>query len=262
MKNKIEHIKAFIRKHKTLFIVLAIIKLLLKVGLVIFFISKANGANAQSSNKLLREGNKFYNNEKYNNATESYSKALQKAPKDIRGHFNQGDALYKLNELDKAKELFTSISKNAANTDIKARAHYNIGNIWYKQEKWEESARAYKESLKLNPKDEDAKYNLMMALSKIKKNGGGGGGKDNKKDNQDQKQDKQQQDKNKNGNNQQPQNQQGQNKEQEQKQQQGQLSNEDAQKLLDAIGAEEGKVQQKLTKEKGEPKKVKVQKDW
>jgi hypothetical protein len=32
--------------------------------------------------------------------------------------------------------------------------------------------------------------------------------------------------------------------------------------LLDAIGAEEGKVQQKLSKDKGEPKKVKVQKDW
>lgn len=264
MQNRIQHIRAFIKKHKTVFIIVTILKLLLKIGLVIFFISKANGANAQSSNKLLREGNKFYKNEKYNNATESYSKALQKAPKDVRAYFNQGDALYKLNELDKAKELFNGVAKASTNTDIQARAHYNIGNIHYKQEKWEESAKAYKQSLKLNPKDEDAKYNLMMALSKIKKNGGSGSGKDDKKDKQDKKEDKKQQDKNQNNNNKQPQNQQGQDKQPQNQQQpkQGQLSNEEAQKLLDAISAEEGKVQQKLTKEKGKPQNTKTQKDW
>jgi len=267
MNKTILHIKAFIRKHKTLIIVLTVIKLLLKVGLVIFLIAKANGSNAQSTNKLLREGNKLYAKERYNNATESYSKALQKAPKDIRAGFNQGDALYKLNEFDKAKELFSSVAKSSANTDIRARAHYNIGNAWYKQEKWEESAKAYKQSLKLNPKDEDAKYNLMMALAKIKKNGGGG--KDDKKDNQDKKDKDKKEDKNQqqNGNNQQPQNQQGQDKQQQQQQQQkaqqqGQISNEEAQKLLDAIGAEEGKVQQKLSKDKNKPQKTKVQKDW
>ena len=40
------------------------------------------------------------------------------------------------------------------------------------------------------------------------------------------------------------------------------MSNEEAQKLLEAIGNEENKVQQKLTKEKGNPKSIKVQKDW
>jgi Ca-activated chloride channel family protein len=264
MTKLIQHIKAFIKKHKTLIIVLTVIKLLLKIGLVIFFIAKANNAKAQSANTLLREGNKLYAKEKYNNATESYSKALQKAPKDIRAIFNQGDALYRLNELDKAKELFNAVAKTSTNTDIQARAHYNIGNAWYKQEKWEESAKAYKQSLKLNPKDEDAKYNLMMALAKIKKNGGGGG-KDNKEDNQDKKDQKQQQDKNQpqNGNQQQKQEQQGQDKQQQQQaQQQRQISNEEAQKLLEAIGAEEGKVQQKLSKDKNKPQKSKTQKDW
>lgn len=272
MKNKIQQIKAFIKKHKTLFVILAIIKLLMKVGLVLYIILKANDAKAQTTNSLLRKGNKEYSKEKYNNATESYSKALQLAPKDVRANFNQGDALFKLNQLDKAKEHFTIAANTSTNTDIKAKAHYNIGNILYKQEKWEESARAYKESLKLNPKDEQAKYNLMMALSKIKKEGKGG--KDNKKDDkQDKKQDKdkQQQDKNQqqnqNGNQQQQQNgqQQQQNQQQQQKQgqqQQGQMTNEEAQKLLDAMAAEEGKVQQKLSKEKGKPSNKKVQKDW
>lgn len=269
MKNKIQHIKNWMSKNKKTLFVLFLLKLFLKAAILGAIILSSAKCSAQSTNKLLREGNKFYNNQKYNNATESYSKALQKAPKDVRAGFNQADALYKLNELDKAKELFTAVTKVSPNTDIQARAHYNIGNAWYKQEKWEESAKAYKQSLKLNPKDEDAKYNLMMALAKIKKNGGGG--KDNKKDKdkqdkKDQDKNKQQQDKNQqqNGNNKPQQNQQGQQDKQQQQnqQQQEQMSNEEAQKLLDAIGAEEGKVQQKLTKEKGKPVNGKVQKDW
>ena len=269
MTNKIAQIKLFIQKHKTLFIMLAVLKLLLKVGIVLFFVAKANGAVAQNANKLLREGNKLYKKEKYNNATESYAKALQLAHTDVRAYFNQGDALYRLNELDKSKEQFTAVTKASKNTDITARAHYNIGNIHYKQEKWEESAKAYKESLKLNPKDEDAKYNLMMALAKIKKE------KNNNKDNKNNKDDKNKEDKNDNKDKDKQQNQQqnkndkqqqSQDKQQDQnkqqQQQQGQISKEQAEKLLDAIGAEEGKVQQKLGKEKGKPQKGKIQKDW
>ncbi len=269
MKNKIAHIKAFIQKHKTLFIILGVIKFLVKVAIVFFMVSKANSANAQTANTLLREGNKLYKQQKYNNATESYAKALQQAPRDVRAYFNQGDAFYRLNELEKSNEMFEAVTKGSTNADIKARAFYNKGNIFYKQEKWEESAKAYKESLKLNPNDMDAKYNLMMALAKIKKDKNGGGGKNNQnnqdKNNQkDKQQDKSSGDK-QDKNQQQPnqnQNQQGNDKQQQQQPQQGQMTKEQAEKLLEALGAEEGKVQQKLSKEKGEVKKGKVQKDW
>jgi len=268
MKEKMEHIRAFIKKHKTLIIILTVIKVLLKIGVILFFITKANDAKGQSVNKLLREGNKLYHKEKYNNATESYSKALQKAPKDVRANFNQGDALFRLNELDKAKELYQVASNLSTNTDIKAKAHYNIGNAWYKQEKYEESVKAYKSSLKLNPKDMDAKYNLMMAMAKLKNNSGGGG-KDQQQDKKQQqdKQDKNQQQKG-GDKNQQQKNQQGQQQPQngpspqQQQAQAQQMSNDEAQKLLDAIGSEESKVQQKLSKEKGKPQNGKVQKDW
>ena len=187
MQNKLQHIKEFIKKHKTLFIVLTVLKLLLKIGIVLYFVCKVNDVAAQSTNKILRQGNKEYKNQKYNNATESYSKALQKEPKDVRAHFNQGDALFQLNELDKAKESYTNAAKLSTNTDIQAKCFYNIGNAFYKQEKYEESAKAYKTSLKLNPKDADAKYNLMMALSKIKKDASEN--KDKKKDKKDDKKD-------------------------------------------------------------------------
>lgn len=276
MNSWIAHIKTWMKANKKTVFVLFLLKLLMKAAILGWFIFFATECRAQSTNSMLREGNKFYSKEKYNNATESYSKALQQAPKDVRANFNQGDALFKLNELDKAKEQYQAAAHLSKNTDIQAKAWYNIGNAWYKQEKYEESAAAYKSSLKLNPKDAQAKYNLMMALAKIKKNGGGGGGKNKQNDQnkQDNKKDKQQQGKQQqqqqNGkNDQQQKNQQGQSPQEKQqqqqekeKEQQGQLSNEEAQKLLDAIQGEETKVQQKLSKEKGKPHNVKVQKDW
>ena len=270
MQNKLQHIKEFIKKHKTLFIVLTVLKLLLKIGIVLYFVCKVNDVAAQSTNKILRQGNKEYKNQKYNNATESYSKALQKEPKDVRAHFNQGDALFQLNELDKAKESYTNAAKLSTNTNIQAKCFYNIGNAYYKQEKWEESAKAYKTSLKLNPKDADAKYNLMMALSKIKKDASENKDKkkDKKDDKKDDKQDQKKDDKQDQNKQNKPDEKQGQDKKDEQgqgqqpKEQPGQMTKEQAEKLLEAMQAEEGKVQQKLAKEKGKPVKGKVQKDW
>ena len=272
MKNKIQHIKQWMQKNKKIVFVLFILKFLVQISILGIVMLTTAKCSAQSTNSLLREGNKNYNKEKYNNATESYSKALQKAPHDVRAAFNQADALYKLNELDKSKEMFAAVAKASTNTDIQSKSFYNIGNIHYKQEKWEESVKAYKESLKRNPKDEDAKYNLMMAMDKIKKNQNNQNKddkKDNKKDNKDNKDNKQQnqnKQQDKNQDKQQQNQQQGQNNQQQQpkqgQQQQPQMSKEEAQKLLQPIGAEESKVQQKLTKEKGQPAKGKIQKDW
>lgn len=40
------------------------------------------------------------------------------------------------------------------------------------------------------------------------------------------------------------------------------MSEEQAQRLLEALGNEENKVQQKIDAKKGEPQQVKIQKDW
>ncbi|MEZ5025430.1 MAG: tetratricopeptide repeat protein [Chitinophagales bacterium] len=266
MNKLINHIKSFIQKHKTLFIVLAVLKFLIKVGIILFLFTKAKSATAQTANQLLREGNKLYKQEKYNNATESYAKALQKAPKDVRVYFNQGDAFYRLNELDKSKEMFDAVAKSSKDMDIQARAFYNVGNIQYKQQKYSESAKSYKESLKRNPKDMDAKYNLMMALAKIKQNKNGGGGNDKNQDknknDKNQQQNKNQQNKNQNNQQQQQNNQQDKNQQQKNQPQQGQMSKEQAEQLLKAMSAEESKLQKELAKKKGKPENVKTQKDW
>ena len=176
-----------------------------------------------------------------------------------------------MNQLDKAKEMYHQSATLSTNAEIKAKAFYNIGNAHYKQEKWQESVNAYKQSLKYNPKDKDAKYNLMMAMAKIKKDKNGGGGKnnqdkkDNKQDKDNKNQDKNQQQQNQNNQQQNKQQQnQGNNEEQKKQQQQNanQMGDKQAEQMLEAISADEAKTQEKVNKQKVKPVKGKVLKDW
>ena len=245
MKERIRHIKQYLKTHKKAIIFLAVLKLLIKVVIVGYLLLGAAECKAQSTNKMIRSGNKLYYKGKYNNATEQYTKALQKDPKNGTAYFNQSDALYQLKEYPKAEEQFIAVTKSNVKPEVKAKAFHNLGNTYYKQEKYEESVKAYKNALKLNPDDKDTKYNLMMAMAKLKNKGGGGNSNQNQK-NQQQQQNKNQQ----------------QNQQQKQNNQQNKMSDEEAKRLLEALGNEENKVQQKLEKKKGEPQNAKIEKDW
>lgn len=241
--------------------------------------------------KEVREGNKLYKEQNYKGAAEAYQKALMKKPNYTPGLFNLGNAQYKQQQFDASRKIYKGTAKTVKDKKIQAAANYNIGNTYMEEKKYKEAVEAYKEALRKNPQDEQAKYNLSYALEKLKQQQGGGGKnnkdkdkKDNKKDqqkkdknknedqkNKDQQKDKQdQQNKDKQKDKQDKQDQQQQNKDQkdknkekEEQRPQGQpskLSKQQAEQLLNALQQEEKKLQDKLKKGKGVP--VKVEKDW
>ena len=74
------------------------------------------------------------------------------------------------------------------------RAFYNLGNAQFKQQKYKEALESYKQSLRLNPADQQAKYNYAYTKRLLDDNkDGGGGGDDDKNQDKDQNQDQQQQ---------------------------------------------------------------------
>ena len=76
----------------------------------------------------------------------------------------------------------------------RAEAFYNLGNAQFKQQKYKEALESYKQSLRLNPADQQAKYNYAYTKRLIDDNeDGGGGGDDDKNQDKDQNQDQQQQ---------------------------------------------------------------------
>ena len=256
------------------------------------FLLAAAGVSAQSmpERSLVRKGNRQYNKGNYEQSIGRYEQALQAAPGQFEAIYNLGNALYKAERFDRAEQTMQQAAADSLRADTeRAEAFYNLGNAQFKQQKYQEALESYKQSLRLNPSDMEAKYNYAYTkrLLDQNKNGGGGGGNDQK--DQDKNQDKDQnKDQNQNGQGQQNPDQKGDQKDQkgdpkdqqdDQKQdpqdgkgdkgdkgdQQGQptpsgISPQEQQQMLDAIQAQEDKTQEKLKEKQGVV--VRGKKNW
>lgn len=228
--------------------------------------------SAQGEKKYIRQGNKEYNKEKFQDSEVLYRKAMDKNKSSANAAFNTGDALYKQGKYEDAISQFNENQKMYEDKDKKSASLYNLGNSLLKANKVRESIEAYKSSLRLKPDQPEAKYNLAYAQDLLKKQeeqqkqeqGQGqnqdqndkGKNQDNK-DEQDRQQDNDNQNTDRNDNRDQ-QNQQ----DQENNQEQQSLSREDAERILNAIANDEKNVQEQLRQEKAAKIKVKTLKNW
>jgi tetratricopeptide (TPR) repeat protein len=68
-----------------------------------------------------------------------------------------------------AEKAYDDLIDNTTEDKYKEKGYYNKGVTLTKQQKLQESIDAYKDALKLDPKDEDARFNLQKALTEQKK---------------------------------------------------------------------------------------------
>ena len=207
---------------------------------------------SQNKKTHIREGNKLYKEKKYNDAEVEYRKSLALEKKNHKAIFNLADALYKQEQYDSAAAKFSAIANQNIDQETTAKSYHNLGNSLLKNKNYKESIDAYKQSLRINPKDMDTKYNLEYARKMLIAQQQQQDNKDdkdnkNKEDNQNQ----QQQQDNKNNKD---------NQNQQQQQQQDKISKEDAKRILQALDQDDKKIQKKLKKAK--PVKIKPEKQW
>lgn len=211
-------------------------------------------------------------------ASENFQKSIDEKFENYKGHFNLGDALYQQEKYEDALNSYKNAMALAQTDGQKAEVFHNVGNSLLKSQKLKEAIGAYTESLKLNPNDSETKYNLSYALKQMQQQDQNKDQdkedkkKDDKKDDQkkddqkkDQNKDDQQKDKNEDKEDKQNQDNKDDKKDQQQQDQHQQqpppeISKEDAQRILDALKDDEKDMQKELRKKKG--KKVKVEKDW
>jgi Ca-activated chloride channel homolog len=241
---------------------------------------------SQSEKKRVRKGNGEFVEGNYQEAEKEYRKALMEKPGYAKGTFNLGDAMYEQENYEESNRLFTEIIERNTTEQEKAAAYYNLGNTFMNENKFQESVNAYKNSLRFNPNDSNAKYNLEYARKKLKEQQQQQQNQDQNKDqenkdqeNKDQqdkdsenKKDKDQENKDQQQKDQENKDQEQKNKEQnkgdqqkenQQQTQPQQISKQDAQKMLDALKNDEKKTLQKLQKQKAKAAKgVKSDIDW
>lgn len=218
---------------------------------------------AQQERPDVRRGNQQYKDSNFVEAEVNYRRALEKNDRSFEGHFNLGDALFRQEKYPEALEQYTQAQQilNASEDNHKdqnnsrlAATYHNVGNALYAQQQYDKAVAAYQQSLRLNPKDNDTRYNLVKAMQQLQQ----------QQQNQSKDQDQNQQQNDSTQQNQQQQQQeqreQQQDQQQDQQQQDQQMDKETAEQILQALEQDEQETQEKLQRQQG--KKRRVEKEW
>ena len=231
---------------------------LLIVLLLFFSIQNASASifdlNLWKADSELKEDN-------YSEAVNEYLKIQAKDPANTRLNYNLGIGLYRLGAYDNAAFNFQQTAMKTKSSLLKERALYNLGNSLFQKEDYENAIKAYEAALKIDPDDEDTKFNLELAKKKLKekeqnkdepnKDNQNQNQQQNKQDQQKQDQDKQNQDKK----DQQKKDQQDQNKQNQNNQQKKDQQNQQQQPKPRKGGLSEQELKMLLQQVKeGEPK--------
>lgn len=241
---------------------------------ICLFLFACAGASAQQMPERgqVRKGNRLYNKGEYKESMERYGRALALDPQSFEATYNLGNALYKSEMYDKSEQTLQRAAADSLRSDEeRAEAFYNLGNAQFQQKKYKEALASYRQSLRMNPSDTEAKYNYAYTKRLLDEQQNGGGGDQDKE--KDQNKDQQQ-----NGQNGDRQDQQGQPEEQQGDKNDGQdqqnpaqpepgdeddnaeqtppqpqpgISEQEQKQMLDAIQAQEDKTQEKLKEKQG-----------
>ena len=211
---------------------------------------------AQSDRQYIREGNKLFHRGDYPNAEVAYRKAIEKNPKNPQAPFNLGNSLMAQKKDSAAVEQFEAASRLETNPLRKSKSFHNIGVICQTHKMYDEAIEAYKNALRLNPDDDESRYNLVLCKHQKKKQdqqqqNQQNQNKDDKKDKKDDKKDQQKPDQNKD-----------QKQDQQKEQPKPQMSKENAEQLLNAAIQNEKQTQDKLKKAQQQPQRRNIQKNW
>ena len=217
------------------------------------------GAYAQKTDRdYLRSGNKLYADSLFVKAEVDYRKALDVNPKSTDAMFNLANSLLMQQKAKEAMEQYEAASRLEKDKNKLAEIYHNMGVVLQSSKQLPQCIEAYKESLRNNPKDDETRYNLVLAQKQLKDQQ-----QQQQQDQQqkkDQKEDKKE-DQQKDQKEQNKKDQQQQNPNQQPQQNKDQMSKQNAEQLLRAAMQDEKKVQDKVKKQL-QVRGRKLEKDW
>ena len=179
--------------------------------------------SAQIDRKEVRSGNRQFRRENYKEAEISYRKALVKDSLSFAANYNLANVLYRGEHYDEARKIMETVKEAAPASEHGADYFFNAGDIALARKDYAAAVDAFKQSLLLNPGDLQAKENYIYAKKMLEdqQQNGGGGGQDNQENQQNQQnQDDRQQNQDQQDN---------QNQDQQNNQDQNQQDNQDGQ---------------------------------
>lgn len=260
---------------------------ILSLALTVAAAASAQHTTTKRERNYIKEGNTLYEKQRYAEAEVAYRKALEENNASEVAAYNLASSLIKQagnadpnngnSPVAEATQLLTDLAKSAKSASIAEKSFYNLGNLAFNNEKFQESIDMYKNALRRNPDNDNARENLRLAQLKLQQQQQNQDNKDQKDDKQDkdnQDNNKDQKEKNKDqqqDNNQDKDQNKDKNKEDQQKQNQDQnqgnqdkqdkpeqnrqpqgISDANAEKILKAMENEENATRRRVNAKKQE----------
>ncbi len=219
------------------------------LSLLLFLLTALpTAAQKYPERSLVRKGNRAFEKQKFERSIDHYREAMEQTPGTWEAGYNLGNALYRTEQYDKAAESLRRAATDSLRTaEERAEAYYNLADVQYKQQKLPEALESLKSSLRLNPNDEDAKFNYTLVKRQMQE-------QQQEEQEQQQEQNQEQQEQQENTPEQdapnpeqqpQPEQQQG-----ETQAESPSISDQELEQMLEAIQAQEDETQEKLKEKK------------
>jgi len=255
---------------------LAKVKIFALIGLCMMAIQPASAQSARKARQATREGNSLYKDSLWHDAEMQYRRAQEQMPTDSVSLYNLANSLTQQQEQEKMQDAMSfygkviETSERGGNHKLASMAAFNAGDICMAGQQYKEAIQFFKRSLRNNPQDDEARYNLLLAKKLLQQQQDENQDQDDQqKQDQQQQQEQQQQDQQQN---QQDQNQdqqqdqpqeQNQDQQQQQQQQQNQMSQDQAEAILQANNRDEQETQEKVKQHQMQQmQRRKTGKDW
>ena len=149
------------------------------ISLVFVFFSMTMPFLSFPAYKNIKQGNRLYQQEKFDDALEEYRKAEVSLPDSEIVKFDVAAALYKIKDYEKAIAAYNKVLLSDDLT-LEEKAAYNIGNSNYRLgelnkdtdlpsaiDSYKQAIGYYERAIELNPDSMDAKYNYEFVKKEL-----------------------------------------------------------------------------------------------
>ena len=157
-----------------------------KLIYILALLSISVAMSAQTDRKEVRSGNRQFRRENYKEAEISYRKALVKDSLSFAANYNLANVLYRGEHYDEAGKVMETVREAAPASEYGADYFFNAGDIALAKKDYAAAVDAFKQSLLLNPGDLQAKENYIYARKMLENRQQNGGGQDNQQNQDDQ----------------------------------------------------------------------------
>lgn len=117
------------------------------------------------------QGNDAFESGDFDAALQGYEEVQELAPERPEPFYNSANVRYRNEEHDLAQEDLQQ-ALLTADDDLTRATLFNQGNSFFETEEPGQAVESYKEVLRMDPDDQDAKYNLELALRQLEQEPG------------------------------------------------------------------------------------------